>query len=93
MTPQYLDRVWISCIVIANVLYFVQKGIVAIHGGKTSLLYDPFFRDWRGLFRIAREESRRTRKALYYALQVAIFLLFIAGAVGAWLRWRRWTGT
>jgi len=74
-----LDAVWVGCIIIVNVLYFIRKGILARHGIMTGLL-DLELKDWSRLRELAEKQPSATRRMVYLGVNAG-FALFFALAV------------
>jgi len=80
MDPEPLDYVWITCIIMVNVLFFIRKGILADHGHRTPYI-DTALRD-RKLFReLAEKEASPLRRRCYHLLNNSIPILFILGVL------------
>lgn len=80
MSPQPLDYVWITCIVLANVLYFVRKGILSQHGISTGP-FDLELKDWSRLRQLAVDQTDPKRRKMYLAVNTGFALFFILGII------------
>ena len=80
MTPEPWDYVWITCIILVNVLLFLRKGILAKHGHVTPYI-DLKLRDRQLLRELADSSESPTVRMLYHLVNIGIPVLFIIGVV------------
>lgn len=75
MKPGPLDNIWVTSIVLVNVLYFIRKAILAKHGYRWS----PFdlFEDWKRMKKVIDEEEDLEKRHLYVRLNRSIPILFV----------------
>jgi len=78
MQAQPLDYIWISCIVIVNILFFVRKSILLNHGFKTGLL-DLELKDWKMLKELSTRDEQCRFSCYYKILNISISVLFVCG--------------
>ena len=78
-----LDYVWISFIVIVNVLFFMRKFIVISydHGIKISSIIFDIGYDRKRLKEIAKQQASDKKRFLFMTINLLIPVLFIIGIV------------
>ena len=72
------DVIWIMFIVLANILFYIRKGILANKGYKMSFL-DLEFKDSQKLSDIVKKEQNTIRIFIYKVVNLGIKIFFFLG--------------
>jgi len=74
-----LDYIWIFCIVMVNILFFIRKIILLNHGYKTGILLDLEFKDWKMLKELSSKDENSRFSRYYKILNISIPVLHFCG--------------
>jgi hypothetical protein len=75
----FVDYIWITFILIVNVLFFIRKGILFKHGHRVAVFFGT--RDSMLFRKVAESQDSISRRKFYNAINLAIPILFILAAV------------
>lgn len=80
MDLNWKDLFWIMCIIVANLLFFLRKGILAQQGYGISF-FDLEFQDSKRLLEIIKRETLTSRRVFYQTVNLGIKVSLLLGVI------------